>query len=150
MPTNEPHLPFFVYGSLLPGQLYAHLWGDGIARQQPAWLPHGRLYDAGPYPIVCDNEPGRVYGLLTIVKEAAYTAVRQRLDALEGYFPDQLQASDYWRVARQVQLEDGMAVEAWIYVAPPHFQAQLPWVQSGDWVAHLQQRTATAKSKKIS
>lgn len=145
-PADAP-LPFFVYGSLLPGQLHANLWGDAQVGDAAAVFHHGRLYDLGQYPILCEGEPGLVYGKLIHVRQQDYGALLSRLDALEGYQPHRPQKSDYWRMARPVSLADGTAVQAWVYIAPPHFRPKGGWVASGDWAAHLQQR---ANGKKIS
>ena len=45
-------LPFFVYGTLLPGQPNDDLWGDGIAQVETAVLDDSHIYDMGYYPML--------------------------------------------------------------------------------------------------
>ena len=62
MKSTPRLLPFFVYGTLLPGQPNAHLWGDGIVAQQNATLANGRLYDLGAFPMLVEEGEEKVVG----------------------------------------------------------------------------------------
>jgi gamma-glutamylcyclotransferase (GGCT)/AIG2-like uncharacterized protein YtfP len=58
--TPFDYLPFFVYGTLLPGQPNYPLWAAAIRSEQPATLPNGRLYDMaqlglGHYPLLVED-----------------------------------------------------------------------------------------------
>ncbi len=138
MTKDERQLPFFVYGTLLPGQPNAYVWGQSIVVQDKATLTPGRLYDLGDYPICVETADGLVHGLVITVRTTDYDAVLAELDALEGYMPDRPDESEYIRVSRKVQLENGTAVTAWVYIAPPHFTPMLPMIPDGDWLAYAQ------------
>ena len=101
--SKQELLPFFVYGTLLPGQPNAYLWGEAVAAQQTAVLPNGRLYDLGSFPMLVEEGEESVQGMLIWVRPAEYTAVVASLDELEGYDPAQPLASAYRRVRRAVQ-----------------------------------------------
>lgn len=138
MNGHEKQLPFFIYGTLLPGQPNAYMWGERIVTQDKAILTPGRLYDLGDYPILVDMADGLVHGLVVTVRAAEYDTMLAELDMLEGCIPDRPDESEYMRVMRKVQLENGPAVAAWVYIAPPHFTPTLPMVPDGDWLAHVQ------------
>ena len=129
-------LPFFVYGTLLPGQPNHYLWGDAIVQMETAVFPNGRLYDMGSYPMMIEQPGEQVKGRLITVHMAAYTAVTVNLDMLEGYDPEQPAASAYRRLERVVQGENGRFVTAWIYLGLPKYIKGLPPIPSGDWIAY--------------
>lgn len=142
---NNRRLPFFVYGTLLPGQPNYHLWEDALISEQPAILPNGRLYDVGHYPMLIAAEGESVKGMVIQVKAGHYEAILARLDHLEGYFPDRPEKSEYKRVQWAVDIVDGATVTAWVYLGQPGFVLSLPRVKHGDWPAHLQaKRTNSA------
>lgn len=146
--TNDPsQLPFFVYGSLLPGQANAGLWADDVVAQQAAVLPHGRLYSLGEYPVLLENganEGGSVKGMVMTARPESYAALLARLDALEAYYPAAPEESEYLRVVREARLMDGTAVPAWVYIGQVNFTPHLPLVPDGDWLAYVarQQRVS--------
>ena len=131
-------LPFFVYGTLLPGQPNYALWADAIRAAEEAWLENGRLYDLGRYPMLVETEGGRVQGLLVTVDPEQYPAVLARLDWLEGYNPEAPAHFGYRRVARSVCLAGGRVAQAWVYVGQIDYGAALPVVPNGDWLAYTQ------------
>ena len=112
-PTNP--LPFFVYGTLLPDQPNFFVWGEDIARMEPATFYGGRLYDMGFYPMLIAAEADTaVSGQLITPHPAQYEAVCQRLDELEGYDPEQPELSDYQRRQVEVVVSDGRSQHAWV------------------------------------
>lgn len=137
--------PFFVYGTLLPGQPNFYLWGKAIVQMETAVFPNGRLYDMGHYPMMIEQRGEQVKGRLITVQPADYTAVLACLDSLEGYNPQQQTASAYRRLERIVALEDGRSVMAWIYLGQPRYVTGMPPILSGDWAAHM-----SAKRQQIS
>lgn len=146
---NASPLPFFVYGSLLPGQMNDHVWGEAIVSQQAAVLANGRLHDLGDYPILLETGDGladkladeTVKGMLITVQAGAYAALLARLDEFENCFPDQPEASDYVRVARDVMVSGAdAAVTAWVYVGQMPTESHCPLVPNGDWAAYVQAR----------
>jgi gamma-glutamylcyclotransferase (GGCT)/AIG2-like uncharacterized protein YtfP len=132
--------PFFVYGTLLPGQPNYYLWGRSIVAEQAAYLPNGRLYDCGPYPMCLDTgaESERVYGRLITIRPQTYRHILARLDRLEAYDPANPADSDYLRVARTVQLADeATAVTAWVYLGNLTYTPELPLIANGRWLDHI-------------
>ncbi len=53
----EP-LPFFVYGTLLPGQPNDELWADSIIKIEAAFLDNSHIYDMGYYPMLVAQSGG--------------------------------------------------------------------------------------------
>lgn len=127
--------PFFVYGTLLPGQPNFHLWGTSIVAQETAVFHKGRLYDMGHYPMLVEAPGGRVHGRLMVVAEALYPLLVERLDALEGYDPRAPQASAYRRRAREV-LVNGRRVVAWVYLGQRRHTDGYAPIAGGDWAAY--------------
>jgi gamma-glutamylcyclotransferase (GGCT)/AIG2-like uncharacterized protein YtfP len=136
MPQRE-HLPFFVYGTLLPNQPNFFLWGSDIKVMESATFLGGRLYDMGYYPmLVTAVSAEKVQGMVITVDTAQYEAVLQRLDELEGYDPEQPEASGYQRRQVEVVLANGRSQQAWVYLGQSHLVADKPVVASGDWASH--------------
>lgn len=141
---SEERLPFFVYGTLLPGQPNAAVWEEAIVVQETAVLPGGHLYDMGSFPmlVVVEEETAVVVGKLIQVAATAYETVLARLDALEGYDPQTPAAAGYRRVARQVLVKNDDAERgqngrfAWVYVGQETAVRDLMPLPEGDWVAY--------------
>lgn len=131
-------LPFFVYGTLLPDQPNFFVWGEDIARMEPATFYGGRLFDMGFYPMLIAAEAETaVHGQLITPHPAQYEAVCQRLDELEGYDPDHPETSDYQRRQVEVEVADGRSQSAWVYLGQPQFVANKPEVPDGRWAAYV-------------
>lgn len=122
-------LPFFVYGTLRPGESnYARLLTGLTAAELPATLTGGALYTAGPYPFLVMTPdlagPGDlVAGDLVVVRPEAYQGALAALDALEGYAPGGAQ-NMYERVVTEVATAEGPR-HAWVYVAGAAALAQI-------------------------
>lgn len=129
-------LPFFVYGTLLPGQPNYYLWSDNIVEQKPAVFSDGRLFDLGAYPMLIEGDGGPVVGQLVSIRPADYPLVLRRLDELEGYDPQNPENSDYRRHERFVHLEDGRKKNAWIYLGHQVATAKASVIPSGNWLTH--------------
>lgn len=148
----SPQLPFFVYGTLLPGQPNYHLWAKAIHTEEPAILPGGRLYDMaqlglGQYPMVVEEVQvagGRwqVIGVLVEVEASYYKAVLRTLDLLEDYRPLQPEQSFYHRVRRVVTLHNGRQRVAWVYIGRAVTVAGLEPIPGGNWKAYCANRQA--------
>lgn len=136
-PRSKPQYPFFIYGTLLPGQPNDHLWQNSIRSQQQATFPNGRLYDMGPYPMMIEETGYTVHGLLVAVAPHSYQQTVARLDALEGYDPARPRASAYRRVVRKVVAADGRSVPAWVYLGQRKYVAGCPPVTAASWPHHV-------------
>lgn len=108
--------PFFVYGTLLPGQPNFELWQDAILAMKPARFVGAALYDLDWYPMLVELPGNQVTGLLITVEPALYSDVLAQLDFLEGHDPDDPTAGEYQRQLRIVTLSGGSHSVAWVYV----------------------------------
>ncbi|EGX58294.1 hypothetical protein SZN_18581 [Streptomyces zinciresistens K42] len=140
--TPSPRLPFFVYGTLRPGEHHhdAFLRGRTLA-EEPARVNGAVLYDGPGYPYaVRDGRDGAtVHGHLVTARPEEYPALLAALDHLEEYTPGDPR-NLYERIAVEVvRASDETAVRAWIYVAAPSVAARLgsrgTRIDSGDWSA---------------
>lgn len=129
-------LPFFVYGTLLPGQPNFHLWGDAITHTQSATLRGGHLYDLGNFPILVEGGEGLVHGQTVGVQAEQYGAVLAQLDALEGFDHSRPHGAIYQRVARYAYRPNGQPVRAWVYIGRPQLVLGLTPLTPGDWTRH--------------
>ncbi|GAA4050497.1 gamma-glutamylcyclotransferase family protein [Streptomyces shaanxiensis] len=137
--SPSPRLPFFVYGTLRPGEPnHDAFLRDRTFAEEPARLVGALLYDGPGYPYAVE-EPGggTVRGDLVTARPEEYPALLAALDHLEEYAPDDPR-NLYERVAREVLRDaDGTAVRAWVYVAAPSVAARLrrrgTLIEGGDW-----------------
>ncbi|MFF6904802.1 gamma-glutamylcyclotransferase family protein [Streptomyces sp. NPDC012389] len=126
-PTGE--LPFFVYGTLLPGEPNHDLFLRGrTSGERAAVLPWALLYDGPGYPYAIDGH-GRVHGTLLTAAPGVYGELLGLLDHLEEYLGPGHPRNLYERVVREVELpgerqaeegapEDEPSVtRAWVYLA---------------------------------
>ncbi|MEU0056759.1 gamma-glutamylcyclotransferase family protein [Streptomyces sp. NPDC006334] len=133
-----PELPFFVYGTLRPGEPNHALFLRGrTRREEPARLGDAVLYDGPGYPYAVEEPGGVVTGDLVTALPEAYGSLLAELDRLEEYRPGDPR-NLYERVAREVVLSgDGRRVRAWLYLAAPPVAARLRTrggrIASGDW-----------------
>jgi gamma-glutamylcyclotransferase (GGCT)/AIG2-like uncharacterized protein YtfP len=134
-----PFLPFFVYGTLLPGEANHDLFLRGRTQAEtPGRLDGAVLYDGPGYPYAVEERGGVVYGSLVTALPQEYEELLVALDRLEDYAPGDPR-NLYERVEREVirDGEDTAAVRAWVYVAAPAVAARLrargKLIESGDW-----------------
>ncbi|MFD4479642.1 gamma-glutamylcyclotransferase family protein [Streptomyces sp. NPDC058471] len=140
MRPEGDRLPFFVYGTLRPGERNhdVHLRGR-VGAESPARLPGAVLYEGPGYPYLLeDPEGGPVCGELITALPSAYDRLLADLDALEVYAPGDPR-NLYERVVREVTLLDGSTTRAWVYVAAVRVAAGLrasgAVIEGGDWAA---------------
>ncbi|MEU3986422.1 gamma-glutamylcyclotransferase family protein [Streptomyces sp. NPDC026672] len=134
---TTPELPFFVYGTLRPGEVNHDRYLRGrTAVEEPGRLGGAVLYDGPGYPYAVEAPQGAVHGELVTPLPERYGRLLAELDRLEEYVagdPGNL----YERVARDVRRPDGSAVHAWVYVAAPAVAARLrargTLIEGGDW-----------------
>ncbi|MET8243075.1 gamma-glutamylcyclotransferase family protein [Streptomyces sp. NPDC005202] len=133
-------LPFFVYGTLRPGERNHGLFLRGRTQsEEPGLLAGAVLYEGPGYPYAVEEPGGTVRGELVTAVPEAYGELLVALDRLEEYTPGDPQ-NLYERVEREVVREaDGAAVRAWVYVAAPSVAARLraraKRIEGGDWPA---------------
>ncbi|MEV5007177.1 gamma-glutamylcyclotransferase family protein [Streptomyces sp. NPDC055692] len=138
-PTPPPaSRPFFVYGTLRPGEGNHGLFLRGRTRsEEPARLSGAVLYDGPGYPYAVEEPGGLVRGDLVAARPEEYGEVLTALDRLEGYVAGDPR-SLYERIEREVVREtDGATVRAWVYVAGPsvtrHLRTEGSRIEGGDW-----------------
>ncbi len=140
---NGPELPFFVYGTLRPGEYNHDLFLHGrTAAEQPARLPGAVLYDGPGYPYAVE-QPGpadsSVAGDVLTAAPGEYGELLAVLDRLEEYTVPGHPRNVYERVERDVLLPGGTPVRAWVYVAAPAVAGRLrahgDAIPGGDWNA---------------
>lgn len=140
--SNADQLPFFVYGTLRPGQgNYRRFLGGRTAQEVSAVLGGHALFDLGiPYVVASTADP-TVVGDLVFVAPQHYEDVLGDLDRLEGYSPRRA-GGHYQRQALPVRYQSAGGNEtsalAWVYLAGAAVRARLVEacpVPGGDWVA---------------
>ncbi|MEU7415973.1 gamma-glutamylcyclotransferase family protein [Streptomyces antibioticus] len=159
IPTTPPApgLPFFVYGTLRPGEVNHGLFLRGrTLREEPALLTGAVLYDGPGYPYAVEEPGGTVAGTLVTARPEAYARLLAELDRLEEYRPGD-PYSLYERVVCEVTVSSATTgtgtgtghgtgtgteapVPAWVYLAAPAVAAGLRAdgnrIGGGDWLAH--------------
>ncbi len=123
MTGHSFQLPFFVYGTLLPGEAYYPLWQDAIDEARPALMSPARLYSLGPFPMLIDAVTGEARGMAVWVRPSSYRAALALLDRLEGVDLPPHHSPGYRRVRRIVRPLGRPPVVAWVYVGHPAFVA---------------------------
>jgi gamma-glutamylcyclotransferase (GGCT)/AIG2-like uncharacterized protein YtfP len=136
----DKQLPFFVYGTLLPGQPNEYLWGEAVLAKGKAVMKNGRLYDFGHYPMLVEEGDGTVQGMLMFVREETYSDTLTRLDYLEGFEPSQPEESAYRRVVREVWGADGRSQLAWVYIGHSRYVEGLVALEDGNWVHYIENK----------
>ncbi|MFG2473731.1 gamma-glutamylcyclotransferase family protein [Streptomyces fagopyri] len=135
--TNAGRLPFFVYGTLRPGEHNHDLFLRGrTLSEEPARTRGIVLYDGPGYPYAVEEPAGVVRGELVTARPETYGELLGALDGLEEYVPGDPR-NLYERVVRDVTRADGTAARAWVYLAAPAVAARLRahgrLVPGGDW-----------------
>jgi gamma-glutamylcyclotransferase (GGCT)/AIG2-like uncharacterized protein YtfP len=135
--VTDRRLPFFVYGTLLPGERNHRLLAGRTRSWTPAVLPGALIFRGPGYPFAVADPAGAgvVHGEVVDIAEAMYDAVLADLDRLEDYTPGD-PANRYERVSRAVRGERGQT-EAWVYLAGPVTTRDLlpsaDRIPGGDW-----------------
>ncbi|MFI1187470.1 gamma-glutamylcyclotransferase family protein [Streptomyces californicus] len=129
--ATDAELPFFVYGTLLPGEPNHDLFLRGrTAWERPAALPRALLYEGPGYPYAIEGH-GRVHGTLLAAAPGVYGELLGLLDHLEEFLGPGHPRNLYERVSREVELPGhgdrageggegpggGGPVRAWVYLA---------------------------------
>ncbi|MFG3505987.1 gamma-glutamylcyclotransferase family protein [Streptomyces sp. NPDC047821] len=118
-------LPFFVYGTLRPGEYNHDRFLRGrTAAEEPARLAGALLYEGPGYPYLVRGA-GRVAGELISAAPGHYEALVAVLDLLEDGYARQ--------ACEVVRTRDGAGVRAWVYVAASAVRLGEP-IPGGDWL----------------
>ncbi|MEU6669524.1 gamma-glutamylcyclotransferase family protein [Streptomyces sp. NPDC046727] len=130
-------LPFFVYGTLRPGEVNHDLFLRGhTLSAEPGHLTDAVLYNGPGYPYAVDAPGETVRGELVTARPEAYEELLAALDCLEEYVPGDPR-NLYERAARDVVRAAGGTVRAWVYLAAPRVAARLrdtgTRIGGGDW-----------------
>ncbi|WP_427922638.1 gamma-glutamylcyclotransferase family protein [Streptomyces sp. cg40] len=131
-------LPFFVYGTLRPGEPNHDLFLRGHTESEEPGRLHGAVLYEGPgYPYAVEDPGSVVVGELVTARAASYPRLLLALDRLEDYAPGDPR-NLYERVERPVTRDaDGTAVCAWVYLASAAVTAALhahgKLIEGGDW-----------------
>jgi len=124
----------FFYGTLMSG-----FKRPGRQRLDAKLTPIGRgsihaaLYDVGLYPAAVPASDASVQGEIHRMSD---DSVLHELDEIEGFRPEQPDASLYLRLETPVTLTDGRTATAWTYF----YNAPLgnaPLIESGDYLDYL-------------
>ncbi|MDJ0383870.1 gamma-glutamylcyclotransferase family protein [Streptomyces sp. G-G2] len=131
-------LPFFVYGTLRPGEVNHDLFLRGRTRaEEPARLPDARLYDGPGYPYAVQCPGARTAGELIVPAPGQYARLLAELDRLEDFHGPGSPLNLYERVRRTTLRPDGSGTAAWVYLAAPRLAATLTAtgtpIPGGDW-----------------
>ncbi|WP_411105396.1 gamma-glutamylcyclotransferase family protein [Streptomyces sp. cmx-4-9] len=132
-------LPFFVYGTLRPGEVNHELFLRGrTAAQEPAVLPDAALYDGPGYPYAVHRPGPGIVGELVTADPEGYGDLLAALDLLEEYEGPGRPGNVYDRTAREVLRPDGTRVLAWVYLASALLARELRSsgreIPGGDWL----------------
>jgi putative glutamine amidotransferase len=134
----------FAYGTLLPG-LAPTAMQEVVERMRPVGpaAVRGRLFDLGPYPgLVLDVAAGAVHGQLLDVPDDPELWLR--MDAYEGFVPDDPARSLFRRVMCRATFADGSdTIDCWVYVYNGNL-AGARQVTDGIWRPH---RSAAEQGK---
>ncbi|MFG2094418.1 gamma-glutamylcyclotransferase family protein [Streptomyces sp. NPDC048612] len=140
MTHGTERLPFFVYGTLRPGEVnYGPTLRGRTAAEEPARIGGALLYDGPGYPYATAGPADAVvHGALIRPRDTDYDEVCTLLDRLEGYTPGD-RRNHYERVATEAVCPDGRTVRAWVYLAAGPLAARLRAtgtpLAGGDWPA---------------
>ncbi|MCZ7431146.1 gamma-glutamylcyclotransferase family protein [Streptomyces sp. WMMC1477] len=133
-----PRLPFFVYGTLRPGE-HNHTWAlaGRTVREEPATVRGLVLYEGPGYPYAVAGD-GVVTGTLVEPDPGRYGEILHVLDELEDCVPGGT-ANVYERVTAEAERVGGGTERVWLYVAAPPLARRLceegTPIVSGDWLS---------------
>tara|TARA_B110000014_G_C19742431_1_gene387209 strand:+ start:38 stop:517 length:480 start_codon:yes stop_codon:yes gene_type:complete len=134
------NIPFFAYGTLIPDQPNYYLWKDSIVNTKNGMIKNYELFDMGHYPMIVESERNNVHGMLMYIKDKDYEKITKIIDNLEGYNPENHGSSAYNREMRDIELNSGELVKAWIYIGSEEYVKKETVVKDGNWVKHISKK----------
>jgi len=127
-------IPIFVYGTLREGlHDYERVLKGKTENIVNATIEGFDMLNLGTSPGIITGS-NIIVGEVVSVAPNMYLQTLQLLDRLEGYNPSQKGKSRYHREIRKVTLEDGTAVDAYVYIYNVKLGTDYPVIDSGDWV----------------
>ncbi len=129
----------FFYGTLMTG--FDRRRRAGIEESTLEYLGrgfiHAALFDLGIYPAAVPDPDGRVWG--EVYRMLQPDRVLPALDDIEGFCPEEPDASLYMRFEIPITLEDGRPETGWAYFYnAPLGRAER--IASGDYLEYLRLR----------
>jgi gamma-glutamylcyclotransferase (GGCT)/AIG2-like uncharacterized protein YtfP len=120
----------FVYGTLTQNHTKVNkLLGEGKLRFECNGKIEAELYELGAYPGAIEKRGAYVYGE---VYEVDSEETLQKLDAYEGYYPENPKRSLFTRQKTEVTMEDGTKILATVYFYNKNVNG-LKALESGKW-----------------
>tara|TARA_B100000809_G_scaffold225893_1_gene237144 strand:- start:205 stop:591 length:387 start_codon:yes stop_codon:yes gene_type:complete len=96
-----------------------------------------QLFDMGAYPMLVESKEKYVHGMLVFVTPEHTDDMITKIDELEGYNPEKHGESAYNREMREVELESGKTVMAWVYLGHKKYIVQEKPVLGGKWAKYV-------------
>jgi gamma-glutamylcyclotransferase (GGCT)/AIG2-like uncharacterized protein YtfP len=129
----------FFYGTLMTG--FDRRQRAGIDEHSLAYIGRGfiraALFDLGIYPAAVPDPDGQVWGEAYRMLEP--DRVLPALDTIEGYCPEEPDASLYTRIETPILFDDGRTEAGWAYFYnAPLGRAER--IASGDYLEYLRLR----------
>ncbi len=126
-----PHLPLFVYGTLMSDQPAFDLIAPSVVRSVAGLAPGLVMYSVGPYPLAAPGV-GVIQGEIHWLQPADYDALLGELERYEG--------PEYRRVRRVVheQANPARPFDAWLFLGDAAQTDHFPLIPAGDWRAWRQ------------
>ena len=87
--------------------------------------------------MLVESKEKYVHGMLVFVIPKYVDEMITRIDELEGYDPEKHGESAYNREMREVELESGKTVKAWIYLGHKKYINQEKPVPGGKWAKYV-------------
>jgi gamma-glutamylcyclotransferase (GGCT)/AIG2-like uncharacterized protein YtfP len=118
LPTTEPRLPLFAFGTLRRGEANHRLLENRFDRCLPATLPgFCRTIASHGFLVVIVAAGETVEGELFFLRDETYDESLRRCDELEDISPGETSGPYYRRVRRIVTTSEGPHA-AWVYADP--------------------------------
>ncbi len=139
-PEDNHLYPIFVYGTLRRGGNKHDLLRHRTLHEQPALAEGMALFSLGAFPMMIPSD-GVVYGELITLQPFLHREIMADLDRLEGYSPQNRDASLYQRDLIMVHSVDRAVIQmAWAYVGQQGLLKSTDLrIEGGDWLQHRQQ-----------
>ena len=91
----------------------------------------------GAYPMLVEEKEKYVHGMLVFIDTEHKDEIITRIDELEGYNPEKHAESAYNREMREVELENGKTVTAWVYLGHKKYIDKGKAVPGGKWAKYV-------------